>query len=152
MLRPSRPSGEFLPPASIAPSEVSSDGHDSDLDPDPDSDGFPIHLADGIRAGAVKEAAETARMEAELKTNRLRLAGTLRAVLAERMVSAPTTEFEAVQVPDKDSLRQKRGARKPSGSRDGKREELSLNAVMSARKRLGSAASRYAGKRPGKHK
>lgn len=132
MLNPPRSSGEFRTPTEIAPSEASSNGHD----PDPDPDGFPIHLAESIRAGAETEAAETARLEAELKANRLRLAGTLRALLADRMVNAPTTEFEAVQVPDKDSLRQKRGARKTAGSRDG-RGGLSLDAVMRARKQLG---------------
>lgn len=139
MLRPSRSSGESPTPTEIAPSEASSNGHD------PDPDGFPIHLAEGIRTGAETEAAETARLEAELKANRLRLAGTLRAVLAERMVRAPTTEFDAIQVPEKDSLRQKREAKKTAGSRDGD-GELSTDAVMKARKRLGGAARFPAGK------
>lgn len=137
MLRPSRPSGESPTPTDVAPPEPSSNGHD------PDSDGFPVHLVDGIQAGIKEEAAETARLEAELKANRLRLAGTLRAVLAERMVRAPTTEFDAVQVPEKDSIRQKREAKKTAGSRDG---ELSTDAVMRARKRLGSTARFPAGK------
>ncbi len=139
MLRSSRLIGESPAPTDVAPSEASSNGHGSDA--------FPLNLAEGIRTGAVTEAAETARLEAELKTNRLLLAGTLRAVLAERMVRAPTTEFDAIQVPEKDSLRQKREAKKADGSRNGN-GRLSTDAVMEARKRLGGAARFAAGKRP----
>jgi hypothetical protein len=143
MLKPPRSSGEFRTPPDVAPPEASSNGHNPDLDPDE----FPINLTAAIRAGAEVEAAETARLEAELKANRLLMAGTLRAVLAERMVRAPTTEFDAVQVPEKDSLRQKREVRKAAGSRNGN-GELSTAAVMRARKRLGGVARFAAEKRP----
>lgn len=94
----------------------------------------PLDLAGSASSGALEEAAETARLEAELDIERMRLTGTLRAVLAERMVRAPTTEFEAVQVPDKDRLKEAREARRTASSRDG--DGLNPAAVIAARKRL----------------
>jgi len=79
-----------------------------------------------------------------------KLAGTLRAVLAERLVNAPADEFEAVKIPEKEELRQRR---KSDGQPQGEKRDSSskrtpkTDKVRDAFTRLESRS--LAGRRPG---
>lgn len=98
-----------------------------------------VDPTESLEAGRAAEADETARLSAELEAERFRLAGTLRAVLAERMVRASTAEFEAIATPDSERIRERRRIIKAAEPRDQDRTDRTLDtdAVMKARKRLG---------------
>jgi hypothetical protein len=110
-------------------------------------DGFPLHLAQNALVGKILEAKRTAELEAQKRELASQLAGTLRAVLAERMVSAPTEEFEAVVLPDKEQLKARRDGSNGNGSNgngngDGKgSERLTPDRVREAFSRLDGRSS-----------
>jgi hypothetical protein len=83
-----RESGNTLPPAVYLVTEAPSNGHD------PDSDA-PLHIMRNALRGIEVETEETARLEAERKAAMQRISGALRAVLADRMVTAPAEELDA---------------------------------------------------------
>jgi phage gpG-like protein len=95
--------------------------------------------------GQIVEAKKVARREAERKQLANQLAGTLRAVLAERMVSAPTEEFEAVVLPDKEQLRTRRNGSNGNGNGNGS-ERLTQDRVREAFSRLDGRSSPRTGR------
>lgn len=87
---------EDTPPPAIYDAEALLDGSGQDGRDGggPDGDG-PLHLLKGAIEGIKREADETERLEAERLAAIQNMAGMLRAILADRMVTAPAEELDA---------------------------------------------------------
>ena len=109
-----------------------------------DSATSPLRIEENALFGLAAEEDMT-RYEAALRSQ---LAGTLRALLADRLVKAPTEEFEAVKLPGKEKLREARQQRTPTPRTARHAENKWPKHMREARSRLGDSDS--GGKSSGK--